>query len=219
MKLNKIIKDRLTEYIEFDISNIINIENDYASVFGGSVRDSIANKEIHDVDILCLRKSLINIEKTLLSEGYINHEKFCVADMHILYREIRCIFEPHTWIKGQKIIQLIVPCTDDIKKSADEKYLINNFNFMLGQVDISCCGVNFNVNGLNESIDDAILHCMANVFIKVEGTKMFDFTRFHKRKDKLLFRGWKSIDDMKRIEIEKIFKPFMREKKLNRILQ
>ena len=50
--LNKIIKERIDEYLEFDSSEIF-LNTDYCEVFGGAVRDSIAKKDIHDIDFLC----------------------------------------------------------------------------------------------------------------------------------------------------------------------
>ena len=71
LKTNNNIIQKLSEYIEFDVNLIINEDNDYAYVFGGAIRDILAEKEIHDVDILCLPTCAKKVERTILEQGYV----------------------------------------------------------------------------------------------------------------------------------------------------
>ena len=59
-----IIKQELDDYLEFD-SNDLFKHTDLIRVFGGAIRDIIAEQPIHDVDILVGSRSL-NILETLL---------------------------------------------------------------------------------------------------------------------------------------------------------
>ena len=54
--MNEKIKKRLDEYLEFDSGQIFR-HCDLVRIFGGAVRDILADMEIHDIDILCGSKS------------------------------------------------------------------------------------------------------------------------------------------------------------------
>lgn len=209
--MNKLIKNKLTEYIGFDIDLIINEKND-ASIFGGSIRDIISNKKIHDIDILCLPNSSKRIENILFNNGYTCNDLFIMKDVYSMYKDIHCIHEPKTWIKNNKIIQIIKPNHKQKIKCIDA------YNKLLGEVDISCCGVHFSDDGLKQTVPDAIYHCKYNIFKDMKLNEMYHINRFEQRKHKLVNRGWNFMDDMDKDELNKIEKLIIRDKKLKRIL-
>jgi len=110
--LNK-IKTKITEYLGFDVDELLN-QGDFVTIFGGAVRDSIAEfQEIHDVDVLCLSQSMESCDKFLQSQGYILDIDAYKNGFGNLYKELRVVHEPHSYIKiiEGKIhkVQLIKP--------------------------------------------------------------------------------------------------------------
>lgn len=116
------IKEKLDDYLEFDSSKLFIDES--VRIFGGAIRDIIAEQEINDIDILLglNPKRVIGtgehniqfnryseIEKVLLEEGYIHHSSLGGREITSMYNMLLVIHEPKTWIKGKKIIQLIRP--------------------------------------------------------------------------------------------------------------
>lgn len=127
------IKEKLDDYLEFDSSKLFIDES--VRIFGGAIRDIIAEQEINDIDILLgvNPKRVIGagehniqfnryseIEKVLLEEGYIHHSSLGGREITSMYNMLLVIHEPKTWIKGKKIIQLIRPnfFRDRIKNDA-----------------------------------------------------------------------------------------------------
>jgi len=212
--MNNKIKQKLTEYLEFDVDLIINETNDYATIFGGAIRDIIANKEIHDVDILCLQESEKRIRNTIKEQGYICDPEIGKLDVHCMYSDIHCIFKPYTFLKNNKKIQLIKPSMP----LGVEKSLIEQYNYLLSQVDLSCCGVNFSHFGLKQSVPDAISHCKYGLYLRLKDNIMHSDKRIYNRMDKLDNRGWKNISFLPEREKIKMEILIQREKKLKRIL-
>jgi len=212
--MNNNIKQKLSEYLEFDVNLIINTQNDYATIFGGAIRDIIANKEIHDVDILCLSESEQRIRNTIEEHGYICDPDIGKIDMTNMYSNIHCIFKPYTFFKNNKIIQLIKP---NVPLDVDRDWM-QQYDYLLSQVDLSCCGVNFSYNGLKESVKNAILHCKYGLYIQLKDNIMHSSNRIYTRMEKLDKRGWKDIMSLSEIEKNKIKKLILRDKKLKRIL-
>ncbi len=191
--LNKKIKKRLDDYLEFDSDDLFKV-GDLIRVFGGAVRDSIAEMEINDVDILCAPKSHKSLSEFLIKKGYKLNTHLGGKRLHEMYTNVNNISEPHTFIKGEKIIQLIRP-------SVNKDFLPNIggflgvFNRLVENVDISCCGVSYDSNGLREDFKNAILHCQNLVFSRNENGSMYDYTRYNHRSVKLKERGWKKIEN------------------------
>ena len=63
------ILSSISDYVEFDAKEIFE-QGDFIAIFGGAVRDSIAKKEIHDIDILCLPESAHHLREFVISKGY-----------------------------------------------------------------------------------------------------------------------------------------------------
>ena len=106
------VRKNINEYIGFDSDELFPI-NSLVRIFGGSVRDSISDREIHDVDIILGSGSLDYVENILTQNGYKYMESLTPKDLSSIYTDIKIINEPHSWVKEDKIIQLIRPlsCT------------------------------------------------------------------------------------------------------------
>jgi hypothetical protein len=189
------IKERLDEYLEFD-SNLLfyptNAHKNLSRIFGGAIRDIIANQEIHDVDILCGSQSIKFVENVLARNGYTFMPSLESKDLAHVYMDIKVINEPATWMKGTKIVQVIRPSgmgPKDLSKSEYEEGFLN----LIANVDISCCGVSWD-GKLHENFKNAILHCHNKVFYVNEKAKMYSQKRISTRIWKFVDRGWTQIE-------------------------
>lgn len=213
MNLTNKILEKLSEYIGFDISEILENENiDIAYVFGGAIRDIIAEKEIHDIDILSLSNSVKNISKILKKHGYLYQNDLKLIDLENLYKDINIISVPLNFLKivdnKIKLVQIIKPKgltrnIIEIKKTLEG---------ILHNIDLSNCGLYFYHSKNYElvSINDAYYHCIFNTYQVYNKTSMYEVLRTNKRMYKLEQRGWK-------LHNEDIEKDIIRYKKLDRI--
>jgi hypothetical protein len=194
--MNKNIKEKLDEYLEFDSGYLF--RDEYTKIFGGSIRDIIANQKINDIDLLCDTHSMWYIEELLQKNGYTFLEKFNNKEIQIIYKSIRVISEPHTWIKNDKIVQLIRPI--------QQQNIITVINDLISNVDLTCCSLSYN-GELKEHLPNAILHASCKVFSINENAKMIT-DRLYKRIDKLERRGWKfiknSISNNRKLKLDQI---------------
>ena len=95
-----------------------------------------------------------------------------------------------------------------------EDYQEDSIDFLLKNVDLSCCGIYYSYKDrLKESIDFAIDDCLNKRFIKHSDHIMHQITRSSDRIYKLQSRGWKQY-----YLTEKEIKRRSRIKKLKRIL-
>ena len=120
------IKSRLDDYLEFD-SNILFQKDWCVRIFGGAIRDSIADMEIHDVDILMGSKYFMHMKELLEKFGYEYIEEINPKDWQSVYTDLGVISEPHTQMKNNKIIQIIRPTTKltlNTRKQTKEDELI-----------------------------------------------------------------------------------------------
>jgi hypothetical protein len=192
--MKEMIKNKLDEYLEFDSNILFKNKYNLVRVFGGAIRDSIANQPINDVDILCGSKALKEIEFLLENKGYHYMEMLNGKDLQEMYSEIHIINEPHTWIKGKKIVQLIRPVIP-IKRDSDLRYYEIGFRDLISNVDFSCCGVSWDGDEVYENYPNAILHAQSKVFSVNTFAKMYSHKRAQHRKVKLQNRGWKEIEN------------------------
>lgn len=205
------IKAKLDEYLEFDSNKMF--FDPLVRVFGGAIRDIIAEETIHDIDIIVGSKSIGQLEFFLSLHGYKHMESLIPKDIASIYHDLKIISEPHTWIKGTKIVQLIRPSVgvkhlkNDIKVQEAEIYA-GVFQFLIENVDISCCGVSYDGESVYENYPNAILHCLNKVFITNHSAAMYNDKRIDHRKAKLESRGWVKMDkmDIRDIKIESILK-------------
>lgn len=202
----KKIKKHLDNYLEFD-SNKIFSKTDYLVVFGGAIRDIVAGDEdkIKDIDIMCLPRSKQIVKDILLSEGYKQYNLHS-PDLFLLYSNIRCIFEPKTFIKGNKIVQLISPTVKDVSVTFNS--LKNAFFRILSNVDLSSSGLVYDGEDLYESVINATYHCQNKKFITLMDADMYNKDRVIVRRLNLCEKGWNEIrqwgDDIGQLRLEKI---------------
>lgn len=208
------IKKHLDEYLEFD-SDLIFKNTDYLVVFGGATRDIISDnpENINDIDILCLPLSRRIAIMHLEANGY-NYTNLVNPDVYQLYREIKYIFEPKLYIKGDKKVQFITPNPNSIGKF--HKSPLHQFNILkesyfqlLSNVDLSSSGTFYDGDELYESIDCSILHCKNKKFLRLPDSMMYDISRTEKRVHKLRW-DWTELKTDKLLD--------MRQHKLYKIL-
>lgn len=196
--LNEKIKNRLNDYLEFDHSLLFMDKN--CSIFGGATRDAIANEIIHDVDLIGIPENLNYATKVLKDFGYIENENLVGRNIHEMYKGVHVIYEPKTYInKNLKYVQLIRPALKSFYNIKDIQYVKDNNiiaykNLLLG-VDMRCCGVSYDIDGLNENIENAVLDCLSKIINKYHGC-MYENNRYFDRVHKLNLRGWIEKDDI-----------------------
>lgn len=209
------IKEELDKYLEFDSKllfnntdineNGIKLKN-LTRIFGGAIRDIITGQNINDIDIIVGSKYCQYIEIILKENGYVYMESLLPKDLNSLYSDISIINEPRTWMKGNKIVQLIRPVIPS--KNTNPSPALGNIteinikNYEIGfidliqNVDISCCGVSWDGETLYENYPNAILHCQNRIFYINTNAKMYSYRRALFRREKLINRGWKNIEDL-----------------------
>lgn len=187
--IEKRITQSLSDYLEFDSNEIFVDKSNLIRVFGGAIRDIISNDPINDIDILCGSKSLKFVESILEKSGYYFSDILNGKDIQSMYQDIHVINEPHTWIKGKKIVQLIRPSI-----GTTQNYEAG-FNDLISNVDLSCCGVSFDGFKLYEDYPNSILHCKMGVFSVNTKAKMYSQNRVHHRIRKMVKRGWIEIEN------------------------
>jgi hypothetical protein len=196
------IKKRVDDYLGFDSDRLFK-SCDLVRIFGGAIRDSICGDPINDIDILVGSKSIRMVEHILSLHGYTLIESLIPKDLASVYNDIQVISEPHTWMNGNKIVQLIRPRITQPNYKTGGGLVMNpdtytykeNFNVLISNVDLSCCGVSYSGNKVSEDYPNAILHCRSKVFSVNQNAKMYSHKRIHHRIAKLEGRGWSRIDD------------------------
>jgi hypothetical protein len=188
------IRKSLSDYLEFDSDELFKSKFNLVRVFGGAIRDILAEQPINDVDILCGSKALNYIESVLEQNGYHYMEMLNGKDLQEMYSEIHIINEPHTWIKGRKIVQLIRP-SNFVSNEIDSSLYEEGFRDLISNVDLSCCGVSYDSETLHEDYPNAIVHCQSKVYSVNKSAKMYSERRINHRKIKLETRGWKEIEN------------------------
>jgi len=198
------IKDTLDEYLEFD-SNLLfsrvpieeygNQLKRLVRIFGGAIRDIIAGQTINDIDILVGAQSCKLIEEVLSEQGYTYMYKLIPKDLSSVYKDIRVINEPRTWMKGNKMVQLIRPV---ISNGNNHRIYEKGFVDLIQNVDISSCGVSWDGETLYENYPNAITHCQNLSFFINDDAKMYSNNRSFMRGQKFIERGWRQIkkDDL-----------------------
>lgn len=186
------IRKSISEYLEFDSDELFRSKFNLIRIFGGAIRDIIAEQPIHDIDILCGSKSIKFVESILQNNGYQYIEMLNGKDLQEMYSEIHVINEPKTWIKGKKIVQLIRPSVGFA--DSPEAYK-RGFTDLIANVDLSCCGVSYDGETLHEDYPNALLHCQSKVFSVNKKAKMYSEKRVSHRIHKLTDRGWEEIEN------------------------
>lgn len=208
------IKFKISEYIGFDVNELF--LSDYITIYGGAIRDSIAELEIHDIDILCMPNSANKLKSFLLTKGY-NQVELYDQDKLNMYHGLTLISEPWTLIKNTKIIQIIRPRWYRVdNRRSDIRAYENAYYNLIRNVDISCCGVfleqdhnNNNKLSLKEACENAIIQCLTKTFKINKEALLYNEKRIHDREYKLIGRGWTNFgisnyQNISNVDISKI---------------
>lgn len=206
-ELTKKVKDRLDEYLGFDSDEIF--KQGDAKIFGGSIRDSIADMPINDIDIICGPLTSKKMHEFVQSKGYIFQPDLIKKDLSSVYHDLRIINEPWTYVKnGVRSIDIIRPVGKQNLSPVDYK---NHMTFMIENVDISCCAVSYDGRTISEAHEKAILHCTSKICTTNPSALMSHHARLSLRKHKLMERGWtffeseeEEINLIREANIEKI---------------
>lgn len=181
------IKKNLDEYLGFDSDKLF--EDKMIRVFGGAIRDSIADMKINDIDIIAGSQSVNYISSLLTLKGYTLMSSLIGKDITSIYSGLEVISEPHTWIKDNKIVQIIKP-----RYKNDKITYYKTFTNLISNVDISSCGVSYDGASLYENYPNAISHCLNKHFTINKYATMFSEKRYTHRVHKLQERGWMHLD-------------------------
>lgn len=181
-ELDKSVTRNLTNYLGYDVERLLK-ETD-CCIFGGAIRDSIANFSINDIDIITDSYTVFVDRLGKLGYNYI--PRFSSLGISELYFRLHCIYEPKVFVKNEKIIQIIRPGM----KSSVGRYSIND---ILSGIDISCCCVTYLNGKVFESRKNAIIHCQQKEFEVDFSAMMCHKNTVYSRIVKLEERGWKNI--------------------------
>lgn len=219
--MNSLIKEKLTEYLGFD-SNLLFKYTDYLVVFGGAIRDIISDKSIEnitDIDILCLSQSRNRIMKTVIEHGYKNVD-LQRPELHNMYKDMKFIFEPKTFMKDGKTIQFITPCTSTHYKPkvvgrVDDTLEYNmkeTFYYLLSNVDLITSGVFYDGYDLYESVKGSIYFIESKKIVSLRDNLMYNSKRVQRRIRKLENNDYIVLDRFLPVDVK-----VNRLLKLNRI--
>ncbi len=186
------VRKEINKYLGFNSDELFPI-NSLVRIFGGAVRDAISDREIHDVDIILGSGSIDYVENILSQNEYKYIESLTPKDLSSIYNDIKVINEPHSWVKGDKIVQLIRPAIGHIKSDLKEEIYKKSFIDLIRNVDISCCGLSYDGHKLYENYENAVSHCKNNIFIVNNTAKMYSYNRIIHRIGKLNSRGWLEV--------------------------
>lgn len=195
------VKNRLDHYLGFD-SDLIFKQGD-PIIFGGAIRDSIADQEIHDVDIISGPETAKRLDSFLQDIGFKLMEKLISKEMSMVYKEVQVISEPWTYVNGYgSVVQVIRPSRSVSHKPNSigcdgYKDVISR---LVNEVDLSCCGVSYDGENIIDGYKNATIHCLHKVFIINSGGYM-KTGRIHQRIDKLVNRGWLEISEIEERDV------------------
>ncbi len=187
------VKKRIDDYLGFNSDELF--ESGDAFIFGGAVRDSIAEQKINDIDIISGPLTARRLHSLLESKGFKYMENLLPKDVSRLYTGIRIIAEPKTYInKNNKIVQVIRPSNFRLRVNTHSEYK-SLLKECISNVDISCCGISYDGNEVEEHFPNAILHSACKIFYCNHGAEMSIPDRMIHRRAKLENRGWKEFLD------------------------
>ena len=200
------VKERIDNYLEFDSDELF--KQGDAKIFGGAIRDSIADMPINDIDLICGPLTAKKLHEFVQSKGYKFKPDLIKKDLTSIYSDLKVINEPWTYLKGDKSIDIIRPVGKQNLTPIDYK---KHVMFMIENVDISCCAVSYDGSTISESHEKAILHCTSKICCTNPSALMSHHGRLAHRKYKLEERGWtffeseeEEINLIREANIEKI---------------
>lgn len=195
------IKKHLDNYLGFNSDLLFDKRRiDFVAIFGGALRDIVSGDEdtINDIDIIGLPQSLHYLSFVLEDNGY-KKMNLVKPDLHIIYKDIKFIFEPITFMNSNnKIVQLIRPHNTNIKGMPPNEFqlLRQNYYALLTNVDLTSSGLFYDGEELYESIKFAYTHCKLKIYEKIHFAMMFNVDRTHIRAGRLKYnKGWTEYND------------------------
>lgn len=195
------IKKHLDHYLEFDSNLLFDKRRiDFVSIFGGAIRDIVANDQntINDIDIIGLPLSLHWVATVLEENGY-KKMNLVKPDLHTIYKKISFIFEPITFMNNNhKIVQLIKPHNTNVQNRPPNEFQLirQNYYSLLTNVDLTSSGLFYDGEELYESIKFAYTHCKSKIYEKIDYAMMYDSNRTHRRAGNLKWnKGWTEYKD------------------------
>ncbi len=196
--LDALVPRRINKYIQKNCLSDVNVatllQDTDAFIFGGAVRDAIANKPINDIDIVCFSEAEAIMNKRLRVKGFTWAE---CGEFDELYHGISLFSAPILFTKGNCKIHLIRlnPANSllglDWQKGfskaegriAQEKVVAN--------VDIDICGVYYHpITGVVEAVEGAVNNALNHRFYSCDDGRMHHPTRAKERVLKLVNRGY-----------------------------
>lgn len=220
--LKDVIKTKIDEYLGFDSDKLFENNNIFdhkgkfkklARIFGGALRDIIADDKINDIDILVGARTMDVCHDIITNQGYYYKDNLITKGVNSIYIELNIVCEPRTYIKDDKIIQLIKPAADNkllysnpLPGGITEKEYKEVFVKLIKNVDLSCCGISYDGN-VYENCPYAIQHCKNKIFTINSLALMNNPRRINSRIRKLEERGWKSsnLGILREAKIDEIF--------------
>lgn len=191
------VRHRINQRLGYGFVKIDTIlANTDAIVFGGAVRDALADLEINDIDIICFSESA----KKIL--GYFERFGFKKAEgseeIKEMYSDDEMLFRPISVEVDKATVQLIRPAINFDKHNHSRQQIKRSdvFDFameFISNVDMSCCGVAYDLSGFYELVPNATRHCEARRFRMLPDNKLHEPGRAERRKQKLIDRGWKEL--------------------------
>jgi hypothetical protein len=165
-------------------------------IFGGAVRDAIANDEINDIDILCAPQTRQNLVESLTERGYkiVPKEGSEIpADGFVSLR----MEKPGARGKTSKVDVISLPrhMSEKILQGGDLEMMKKAYKLamaeMIGNVDIVACAVGYSAGGgLLEFLPNAVSQAKAKVIEVRKDNLMHHPDRAKERIEKLTSRGW-----------------------------
>lgn len=193
------IKSELSDYLGFDVNELL--FNDDIYIFGGALRSCISKQRINDIDIVTLPRNCDMLG------AHLNHRKFTKISngmMEDVYKELKIIHEPHTYMLNYKRVQIIRPVISNLVDVSDrvkqhEAEGREALQILLKNVDFSCNGLCMNRNGLYEVVEGALVD-IKNKELRILPDNLMlqrNMGRLFKRLNNFKQKGW----DIKNMDV------------------
>lgn len=198
--VNHLLNQSLSEYLGFEIYGLDGSNRDDwwhpgALIYGGALRDIIACQPIHDVDVVYENKNAkTHIELLLMRNDY-NKVKGNNPGM-VIKHDYNAFFDKFSlreYAKGDKHVHLIGLKDGfydliNLKNRSDyeRKYAVHRF---VGEVDLSCCGLVYDVINLCEAVEGALNDCEQMKY-RLMDSLMTNPELVEGRMKKMNDRGW-----------------------------
>lgn len=203
MNYTKIVEERINKYLSPAGVTVQDILGDTdAFVFGGAVRDSIADVPINDIDIIGFNYSIADVIE------YLEKKRFRILvneKLDDLYKDIH-LFKPPLTLERQgcKIQIIALNITHplfkikSIKPSTQE--VGNAIYSAMDNVDIDICAVSYNPKkGVEELLPEVFFKIESKHFSVLEDKIMHNPDRINVRISKMISKGFTCVGSQKAV--------------------